>query len=318
MPRRDAFRVRLVAALLLATLVVATPSGLSAQVESRPESAIGQDGWPLRFTYYPALEKLAGNQNVDLTKAPVVILLHGSEGDRTFWDKTSAPPGAGGKPFAEVLQQQGYAVISLDQRKHGESTREGQERVLPGDYEARVYDLTSIKSFLFEEHQAKRLNMRKLAIIALDESAPIAAMFTELDWAQKPYDDHAIFAERTPRGQDVQALVLVSPQATAGRVQASKALRIVANPAFGIAFMVAVGKKDTAGAKIASTLFKQVGSKANEERTKLEEFDTNEKSQHLFGNPRVRIEVPILQFLNKHVKDRDIPWRDRRSRTERE
>jgi pimeloyl-ACP methyl ester carboxylesterase len=297
--------------------VCAAPVPLLAQAQSRPESAMGRDGWPLRFTYYPVPEKLAGNVAVDTKSAAVIMLLHGEEGDRTFWDKTSAAPGAGGKPFAEVLQSQGYAVLSIDLRKHGESTREGQEKVLPGDYEAMVYDLVAIKDFLFKEHQAQRLNMRKLGIVALDIAAPVAIQFAEYDWQQTPYDDHAVFAERTPRGQDVQALVLVSPTATAGRLQATKALRTLGNPTLGIAFMVVVGKKDTAGLKVATTLYKQVGLKANEDRTKLEEFDTNEKSQHLFGNPRVRSEVAILQFLKKNVQDRTTPWVDRRSRTDR-
>lgn len=288
-----------------------------AEAESQPQSIVSADGWPLRFTYYPAPEKSAGNQAIDRSQAAVVVLLHGADGDRTFWDKTSVPPGAGSKPFAELLQSQGYAVISLDQRKHGESTREGQEKILPGDYELMIVDLVAVKNFLFTEHQAQRLNMRKLAIVALDESAPIAAAFAEFDWSQTPYDDHAIPAERTPRGQDVQALVFISPTATAGRVQASKPLRMLVNPALGIAFYVAVGKKDTAGLKTATTLYKQIGIKANEERTKLEEFDTNERSQHLFGNPRVKLEVSLLPFLKKHVQEKNIPWRDRRSRTDR-
>ncbi len=285
--------------------------------QRRTETVTGQDGWPLRFSYYPVAEKQAGNQPVDTSQAAVVLLLHGEKGDRSFWDKTSAPPGANGKPFAEILNSQGYAVVALDLRKHGESTREGNEKVLPADHEAMVYDLVSVKEFIFKEHQAKRLNMRKLAIIALDDAAPVAAQFADIDWQQTPYDDHAIFSERTPRGQDVQALVLVSPSATAGRLQTPKALRALSNPAMGIAFMIAVGKKDSSGSKTAASLFRQVGSKANEERTRLEEVDSNEKSQHLFGNPRVRIEVPILQFLKKHVQDKSTPWVDRRSRTDR-
>lgn len=289
----------------------------SAQAVVRAETVSGADGWPIRFSYYPALEKLANNQVVDVKKAPVAILLHGTGGSRLFWDKTSAAPGGNPGPFAEVLQAKGFAVVSVDLRKHGESVREGQERLLVSDYELMVGDLAAIKQFLIDEHQKERLNVRKLAIVALDDMCAVAATYAELDWRQPPFDDHAIPSERTPRGQDVRALVLVSPSSSAGRVQTTGPLKFLANPEFRIAFEVLVGKKDASGFKTARTLFGVVNKKANEDRTKFEEFDTNEKSQHLFGNPRIKAENQILLFLKTNVQDLDIPWMDRRSRRDR-
>src|SRR5690606_13818968 len=123
-------------------------------------------------------------------------------------------------------------------RKHGESVREGQERLLVSDYELMVGDLAAIKQFLIDEHQKERLNVRKLAIVALDEMCAVAATYAELDWRQPPYDDHAILSERTPRGQDVRALVLVSPSSSAGRVQTTGPLKFLSNPEFRIAFEI--------------------------------------------------------------------------------
>jgi pimeloyl-ACP methyl ester carboxylesterase len=289
----------------------------TAFAQAQPKVVHGPDGWPVHISYYSAPDK-AGSAKVDLTQAPVVILLHGKEGDRSFWDKRSAPPGAMGKPFSELLQSQGFAVISVDLRKHGESKPEGvSDKVMPNDYELMVADLVAVKEFILEQHQAQKLNMRKLGIIALDDSVPVAATFAERDWAMPPYDDHAIPAERTPRGQDIRALVLLSPATNAGRVQAAGSLRYVGNPSLGVAFLVGAGKKDTAGIKNARTLHKMVSGKGHEENSVLEEFETAEKSQHLFGNARVKAELPILQFLKKHVQEPKIDWVDRRSRTER-
>ncbi|MFV0446495.1 MAG: alpha/beta hydrolase [Planctomycetaceae bacterium] len=291
-------------------------SAQSVMAQSRTETVTGPDGWPIRFSYYPAPEK-NGATPIDLSKAPVVILLHGEDGDRSFWDKRSAPPGAAGKPFSEVLQSQGYAVISVDLRKHGQSTQEGNSKVNSNDYELMVGDLLAVKGFILEQHQAKKLNMRKMGIIALDDSVPVAATFAERDWMMPPYDDHPIPSEKTPRGQDVRALVLLSPTLNAGRVQATNSMRYLGNPTLGVAVFIGVGKKDTAGDRNARKLYQIVTAKGEDERFKLEQFETAEKSEHLFGSARVRAEIPILTFLKKYVQDPDMAWQDRRSRTDR-
>jgi hypothetical protein len=51
---------------------------------------------------------------------------------------------------------------------------------------------------------------------------------------------------------------------------------------------------------------------------KIELLETNERSQHLFGNPRIGVELPVIRFLKDHVKDLQIPWQNRISRRERE
>ncbi len=303
--------------LALAVFLLEGRAELGAQAVSRTETISGAGNWPIRFTYYPAREKLPGNDNVDVKNAPVAILLHGAGGSRLFWDKTSAWPMNRPGPFAEVLQTNGFAVFSVDLRKHGESIREGDTKLATADYELMVADLVNLKQFIYEEHQQQRLNMRKCALVAMNDSCPVAAAFAEFDWKLPPHDDHAVPSERTPRGQDVRALVLISPTPTVGTLRANNSLRFLGNPEFPIAFMIVSGKKDTEGNKVARVLFRLVGTRANEARTKLLEPDTNEKSEHLFGNPRLRLEPEILDFLKKHVHDLSIPWQDRRSRRER-
>lgn len=289
-----------------------------ADAVSRPETISGVGNWPIRMTYYPAKDKLPGNDKVDVRNAPVAILLHGANGSRLFWDKNSAWPGQGQPgPFAEVLQANGFAVLTVDLRKHGESTREGDTKISSSDYSLMVDDLFNVKQFIYEQHQQERLNMRKCAIVALDDSCPVAAAFAELDWKLPPHDDHAVPAERTPRGGDMRALVLISPTASVGQLRATNSLRYLANPDMGIAFMLVAGKKDSEGNKTAKTLHRIVGTKANESRTRLEEPDTNERSEHLFGSQRLRTEAGLLAFLKKNVLELPIPWQDRRSRRDR-
>jgi pimeloyl-ACP methyl ester carboxylesterase len=316
----------LAARLLAAWCLFALTTFAHAQATSSVASVEGAGGWPIKFSYYPALEKLPNGTTQKLDEAPAVMLIHGKEGDRLFWDRTSAPTGGAGKPFAEVLQSQGYAVVAIDMRKHGDSAQEGQGDIVPADFEAMVIDLAAVKAFLMEQHQAKLLNIRKLGIIALDEMTPVAAAFAEADWRAIPYDDHAIATEKTPRGQDVRALVLVTPVGSTGRLQTIASVKflananlvaVVGNPALTPAVMLMAGKKDTEGMKIGRSLDKVNSTRTREDRAPFEQLDTNERSQHLFGDPRIKAEIPILQFLKTHVQDVTIPWSDRRSRRDR-
>ncbi|MEZ6067795.1 MAG: hypothetical protein R3B90_19260 [Planctomycetaceae bacterium] len=319
-PCRKSFVSGLSAMLLL---FIATAS-LPAQVTKSTESVTGPGGWTIKFSYYPALEKLPSGVTQKLEEAPVIILIHGRESDRLLWDKTSAPPGPAGKPFAEFLQSEGYAVVAVDMRKFGDSKQEGQSEIGPNDYEAMVFDLVAVKLFIQEQHQSQQLNMRKLGIVALDDMAPVAATFAAEDWDTPPHDDHAILSERTPRGQDVRALVLVSPVMSSGRLQTTAPIRRLANPQLAAlvgspqltpAILFVAGSKDTEGMKAARSLSRAT---SRYERSQLEQLDTNERSQNLFGSPRIRGELPILVFLKKNVLDLDVKWTDRRSRRDRD
>ena len=169
----------------------------------------------LAGTYY------ASNQGKE---APVVVLLHMKGGNRLVW-----------RILAPKLQQQGFAVITVDLRGHGQSKggssttakkkatkkkskgkskRRNVEDVnlRPQDYHAMVrLDLEAVKKFIYEQHQEQKLNMRKMGIVAAGMSSAVAVNFAARDWNKEPYED-GLGSARTPRGQDVRALVLLSPQ----------------------------------------------------------------------------------------------------------
>ncbi len=296
---------------LLASPVLAqtkiTPT-LKAETVSAP------DLFPIRFSYYPAL----ADKNPDgLSNAGVVILLHGDKGSRINWDKGSAP--AGQPTFPAVLQDQGYAVVTVDLRKHGQSVVEGRQDPLQNDDYGKMAagDLKAVKDFLQKEHQDKKLNMGKMAIVGAGFSAPVAVAFAEYDWIQKPHDDSPVPAMRTPRGQDVKAIILLSPDAAAGRLQTNKSLVFLTRQ--NLAIQIIVGKQDGADKGAAKNCFKASGggSKRTEERVFLLEPDLKDRGTDLFGKNIQLVEGPVFGFLEKHLKKITVPWVDRRSRLER-
>lgn len=303
------------------------------------------DGWPLKLTYYKSTEG---------KEAAVVVLLHGKGDNRLVW---TAPKG-----FAETLHSKGFAVIALDLRKHGESKPGGDDSdaaskkekeksakkssnsdLKPVDYPAMVADLEAVKRFIYEEHEQKNLNMRKLAIVAPEMSAAIAITYAVADWAKNPFDDASTPIARTPRGQDVQALVLLSPETNLpGVLSTQVAGALKSTP---LAALVVVSKGDSQDKDQAKKIFVQLGGdaaktapatkKAEPKKGKEKEKDTekekekNDKQRHflvelpgklrgteLIGKKLVTEDV-MLNFLKEQVQDRKgtfYEWRDRKSR----
>lgn len=310
-PRRLAFSL----AALLLSAVAAGPAWAQKNMRTEVLEAQG-DGFPIHISYYPALEE---KNPGGIENAPVIILLHGENGSRLVWDKSSAPQG--GKAFAEVLNDIGYAVVTVDLRKHGESVVEGESKVLDNNdyYKMAHGDLPSVKIFLTEQHEAKQLNVNKLGIVASDVTAPVALEFAELDWRQAPYLDGPGGTPGTPRGQDVRAIVLLSPVASVGRVNGTRALNFLKNPELGIGFLLAAGTRDAADRNQASK-FNEVliAIRQNEERVKFLRPNTNARGTDLLANPAAQIEIPMLEHFKTYVKDADSEWRTRRSRYDRD
>ena len=269
-------------------------------------SLIAKDGQEIKITYY---KSTVGQE------APVVVMLHGKGGNRLIW-----------KSHAEAFQKFEFAVITVDLRGHGESTvgsgggtgkKSDSSSPKAKDYAAMVAgDMEAVKKFLFEEHQKKQLNMNKLGIVAADMSTPVAIAYLELDWEKKPHEDAPTLALQTPRGQDVQALVLLSPEATAPGINVTKSLGIVRG--LGRSVMLVVGTKnktDLAAANKMHDLLTPKKDKEKEDHIEIHRYDTPLEGTNLLGKG-FGLEKQMLDFLNKHVKDHKSMWRDRRSKLE--
>ena len=304
------------------------------------------DGWPLKLTYY---KSAAGKES------PVVILLHMKGESRLIW---TAPNG-----FAEKLNDQGYAVIALDMRKHGLSKpgaedddpkkpvadKDKAKKASPGselkplDYPLMVRDMDGVKKLIFEEHQKGHLNMRKTAIVAPTMSAAIAITFAAADWQKAPYDDAATLNLKTPRGQDVQAMLFLSPETSPPGVPAHQVAHLLKGTP--MAAFVVVGGSDSQDKDQAKKLFQQLGGdpakteapkKKNETKKGAKEKDSEKASDKknddrffyadlkgvklrgtdLLGQ-NLKIEEAMISFLEDHLKSLKGPiyeWRDRQSK----
>lgn len=283
----------------------------------RNETLLTRDNVNIHITYF---KSSMGSES------PVIILLHMKDGNRFVWQNG----------FAERLQAAGYAVITVDLRGHGESkggfagvpaaNKKGGKKggrsvesteLRPADYVNMVAeDLEAVKKFIFDEHQAENLNMNKIGIVGPEMGASIAAYFALDDWYKRPYPDGQI-GYRTPRGQDVRALVLASPQNNVPGLPISKPLTDLRNPQWGVAFLVCVGKKDTQDRGLAKKLYTQLTAfPKSEERMYFEEYNSKLRGTELLGK-NLRFEEHMLAFFDKTLKGLPDNWRDRRSKLDR-
>ena len=211
---------------LAATLLAAAP----AEAAGRTELIVTADGWTLPVEVYLP--------NGADENTPAVVLLHGDKGNRKNWQS-----------LAEYLEKQGYAVLAPDLRKHGEASRDGQtetgEEMRPNDYRAVVqFDLEAVKLLALNLHQRKQLNIRKLGILAAEDAAPAALLYAYADWLKKPLRDAPDPAFRTPTGQDVRAVALLSPEDSVPGLNPSRVLRALGDDGADIAFLMLVGAED--------------------------------------------------------------------------
>lgn len=302
--RRTFARVAAVCGMALLILGSAANSSLAQRPKKIPpvkRTLEAVDGWPIGITYYASVEQ---------ENAPVVVMLHDEGGNQLVWTTPND------RSIADKLNEQGFAVVTVDLRKHGESrgagaAPRGKPSLKPNDYRGMLQgDMEAVWKFLFEEHQAKHLNMRKTAIVAAGMSAPIAINFAANDWAKAPYDDAPVLAARTPQGQTVQAIALFSPDSSVPGQTTAKAMSFLKN--LNVAWFFAVGVADNFDRGTTEKLYKQVSGGAEADaRTYLEQYKTKLRGTQLVGNG-LPGEKRLMGFLFKHVRGLDYPWQDRR------
>ncbi len=305
---------RLVNWLLTSSLcLVLLPSTVWGQAAKKPISEdkvlLTKDGARINVTYYPS----SAGKN-----APVAILLHGKGGNRLVWQT-----GVGQIPsFAAALQQNDFAVVTVDLRGHGQNiandgatpaNKKADSIKLTGrDYAAMVaFDVETVKKFLLDEHENEKLNVNKLAIVGADFSAIVSLVYTDFDWGKEPYDDAAIPAQRTPRGQDVRALILISPDSTVPGLVPIPAIARVR--ALQMPVLIAVGEKDTLDKGAAKKLADQIMPKKEDKpHVFLETYPFKFRGTDLL-NKGTKLEAQMFKFLDDYVKKSPGEWRTRKS-----
>lgn len=269
-----------------------------------------QSGIAINMTYFPSEKK---------EESAVVVLLHGKGGHQKVWRK-----------FALQLQENNFAVITVDLSGHGESgsrtaknaagnTKKDSGPLRAAEYQAMVAeDMEAVKDYILELHAKQELNATKLAIVGADFSTSVAIGFADFDWSKPRYNDAPIDEEKTPRGEDVRALILLSPEDHAPGLnipQASFRLR-----SLGMPVMIGIAKKDKADRGAAKKLYEHFAPKKTAEGEKehvyLQEYEGSDRGTDLLNRDNQRVEGNMLAFLKKNLDELDYPWKDRRSRLE--
>jgi len=288
----------------LGTTTAVSQDDAKLKAEGVPGVVTTADRWDIHYTYW---ESPMGKD------APVIILLHGKGQARLVWKAL---------PLAKELAKKQFAVIAVDLRKHGESkapetasSQAKSDKLSKFDYLGMVEgDLEAIKKFIYAEHQAQRLNMRKLGVVATDMSTAIALNWAAFDWNKKPFDDAPVASARTPRGQDVQALVLVSPVDSLTGVGTIQATRFLRN--FGISVLLLSSKKVGSEYRTATKMNSQLGGKQQDQKDKRIfnfGYDLKLSGTNLLAR-QPQTQAGAQKFLEDHVMKHVAPWKDRESR----
>ncbi|MEM6978502.1 MAG: alpha/beta hydrolase [Planctomycetota bacterium] len=269
-------------------------------LKPRPVQLKTKDGADLNSFYFPS-EK--GKQAV-----PVIIIHE--------WKGQAGPYGA----LCLALRKAGFAVLALEYRGHGKSrtyqdprTRTEKEYNIATmgkrDFEAIVaYDLEEAKQFLKKENNAGRLNLNALAIIGVEEGAILAMHWSSRDWRFPSVG-------RKKQGQDVKALVLVSPEKNHAGVAIDTVLRdanVVSLP-----IMVLAGKQSPQGSDSQRLGKRLETSKRRANKGVSTGLQLEFPSTNLSGAALIREVGPvtpsIIKFLEESVPISDTvnPWIER-------
>jgi len=207
-------RPKLIAPLCLAVALIGQASTASAQIQRVPpptvHSLTTKDRVQLKITYYGSN---AGQQAVP------VIMLHDFNETRAVFERLALalqiPPEPEEAPAA-APPIESRAVVTVDLRGHGESKTAfapdgtalevDAARFQMEDFQAMVLqDLEAVRSFLVEQNDAGMLNLNKLCVVGSGMGANVGVLWAARDWATPPLPVRK-------QGQDVKALVLVSPR----------------------------------------------------------------------------------------------------------
>lgn len=200
---------------LFIALTVTSADRVAGQTtgEGRPPESVTlttKDGVQLKATYFPGP---ADKGSTQAKQATPVVLLHDFKSTRAVFT-----------PLALLLQTSGgqgadkpsFAVVSVDLRAHGESTKlltpDGATAELDaakiskdGLIAMASLDMEAVRNFLVNKNDASELNLNKLCLVGSGMGASVAANWAVQDWAAPPL---AVGKQ----GQDVKAIVLISPR----------------------------------------------------------------------------------------------------------
>ncbi|MEP3478911.1 MAG: hypothetical protein ABJZ55_06665 [Fuerstiella sp.] len=299
-------------ALFMVGIVASTAVGQTDSGDGESRTLTTADGWTIPINY---LESKSGKES------PVVIMFPGVEGKK---DSRTRKAWSG---VAKALNKKGFAVVTADLRKHGDSvhisgTAKAVTKLLPADYTLMAaQDLSAIKNFLVTEHEKQKLNIRKLGIATSGSGALVSAGFAAIDWAQKPWPDASVYSMRTPKGQDVRALFWISPGSVVRGISTTTIMKTVGDPQKAIAAHIWYNPSQRKEKASAEKLWNYLDPKDEQYDSvrKLNEGPEGPASESsgealLEGRAGPIMEGHIVKFFEDNLKVLEFPWKTRKSR----
>jgi len=222
-----------------------------------------EDGVLLVGSYY---KPRIGTSN----STPSVILLHMLGMDRSTWDK-----------FAQELSQNGYAVLSVDLRGHGESIKQANHTIsyqsfMPKNFKNMTLDVKAAKKYLIEGRKA---NPNQISIIGASIGANLA-----LNYAAS---DHSI-----------KSVILLSPGLNYRGISTLDAIMNYKNPIY-----IVTAEDDSESAKDSKILCEKITCAENLkifEKTNV--HGTDMLSDKVIGS---KLQSIILSWLDSTFEPRD-------------
>jgi pimeloyl-ACP methyl ester carboxylesterase len=261
-----------------------------------------KDGMTLKATFYPGTAK---------KEAVPVIMVHGLEGSRGDFHA-----------LATQLQTMGHASIVPDLRGHGQSKAQkradGSSITLEAEklnrpmLEAMDYDIQACKKYLMEKNNTGELNIEQLCVIGSEFGAILAVRWAAADWNLPQLPAYK-------QGQDVKALVLLSPPSSVKAVTLREALPAL--PA-NMSILIIAGSKDGKSAAEAKKLHGQLQlhhSKSDDKDLFLLQPENALSGVKLLGNAVAIDGVPVRNmignFIDKRLVQRkaEFVWQERKN-----
>lgn len=218
-----------------------------------------------------------------------------------------------------ALRKAGFAVVALEYRGHGQSKTFTNARGEEEDYNLAVmgrrdveaivrFDIEEVKQFLKEENNAGRLNLNALTMIGIGEGAIMAGYWSVRDWKIPSVG-------RMKQGQDVKALVYVSPEKNAyGMAMATP----MGDPnLLRLPTMIVAGKASPQGREASKLGSRLEGMKKRLNKGKVSGYELLLANTNLSGpaliNEDSTVIPKIVSFLKSNVSGSDDqnPWIDR-------
>jgi pimeloyl-ACP methyl ester carboxylesterase len=309
------FRAAIGLVLIASTVAFAQTTGPGGDPEII--SLVTKDGVQLTMSYYASRERPGTPEGKQVT--PVVVL-HDLKDTRATFGTLAAQLQT---PADEPAKPPSFAVIAVDLRGHGDSTRQtfpngGQQeldaaKINPAGLAAMVtLDMEAVRSWLVGKNDEGALNLNKLCLVGAGMGANVAANWAASDWAAPPL---AVVKQ----GQDVKALVLISPRWTYRGLSMQAPMQLVPLKQ-SAAWMLIYGGEDAdvrADMRRFETQLARFHPEAkvvDANSLRLLSFPTSLQGGRLMAQNGQAIDEQVVKFLRYHVASQELPWINRRNK----